>query len=60
MKELSEVERAAYAWAARLKCANEGSIEFDDKPCMSYAHEGEKGVYVQAWVWVGVDELKDS
>lgn len=60
MRELTKTDKAAYAKAAKLKYESEGSVEFDDEPIISYSPDEGDGAYVQAWVWVGADELKDS
>lgn len=44
----------AYAEAARKSYEKEGVIEFDRNPVVS---ESEEGAYVQAWVWVGKEDL---
>ena len=44
--------------AARRKHEEEGVLEFDDTPQVSKA-EGEHGAYVQAWVWVDIEEAHE-
>jgi len=45
----------AYVAKAVELYAREGAVEFDDEPSVS---EGsDDGAYVQAWVWVSVDDL---
>lgn len=50
-------ERARkYREAARRLYARDGEIEVDDEDIVSFA---EDGAYVQAWVWVGEDNLRE-
>jgi hypothetical protein len=42
---------------ARELYAEDGQIEFDDDPTVSSPGEdGDNGGYVQAWVWVGLND----
>ncbi len=49
-----------YRLAARRKHEEEGVLEFDDEPVIS-KWEGETGcgAYVQAWVWIDVEEAHE-
>lgn len=60
MRELTKAEKITYAKVAKLKYGDVGNIEFDDEPIISFSPDEGEGAYVQAWVWVGVDELKNS
>jgi hypothetical protein len=44
--------------AAAQECAEEGCIEVDDNAAVS-TDEPEYGAYVQAWIWIAADTLKD-
>lgn len=49
-----------YRLAAQHLYAEEGTLEFDDEPVIS-KWEGETGygAYVQAWVWVDLDDAHE-
>jgi hypothetical protein len=44
--------------AAAQECTEEGYIEVDDNAAVS-TDEPESGAYVQAWIWVDAETLKD-
>lgn len=44
--------------AAAQECTEEGYIEVDDNAAVS-TDEPEYGAYVQAWIWVDAETLKD-
>ena len=44
--------------AAAQECTEEGYIEIDDNAAVS-TDEPEYGAYVQAWIWVDAETLKD-
>jgi hypothetical protein len=44
--------------AAAQECTEEGYIEVDDNAAVS-TDEPEYGAYVQAWIWVAAETLKD-
>lgn len=43
--------------AARATYQNEGFIEIDDNAMPSVGEPPDDGVYVQAWVWVGLSDM---
>lgn len=57
---LTPNQKAAYIKAARSNYSDEGTIEFDAIPAVSWVgdDDGDRGAYVQAWVWVDVADLR--
>lgn len=51
---LSAESKAKYVKIAKANYSDEGTIEFDDSPSVSWVgdDDGERGAYVAAWVWV--------
>ncbi len=47
-----------YIDAARLQYESEGEVEFDDDARIS--HGDDPGAYVQAWVWVNDNQVRDT
>lgn len=54
---LTKAQRESYIRRAKEQYEEEGSIEIDDHAKLSVG--GEKGCYVEAWVWV-YDEEEDN
>ena len=52
------MDDAAYIAAARRKYAREGEIEVDENAKVSRGDD--PGAYVQAWVWVPEEEVKEG
>jgi hypothetical protein len=51
--------RRRYAAAAKRRYHKEGEVEVDDNAKLSIADPPDGGAYVQAWVWVPEEEVKD-
>lgn len=49
---------AAYRAAAMRRLEREGELEFDDLPLVSIG--SDDGAYVQAWVWVGDEDITEE
>ncbi len=45
---------------AREQYQEEGRLEIDDNASISRAESDATGVYVQAWVWVEIDEPEEA
>lgn len=53
-KPISQRLQERYRAAAKSTYHRQGEIEIDDNAIVSHS---EEGAYVQAWVWVSIDDL---
>ena len=53
-KPLTQRMQERYRKAAKEAYHRDGEIEIDDNAIVSHS---EDGAYVQAWVWISIDEL---
>jgi len=51
-QHLTTEQKDNYRARAKLQFQEDGLVEIDDDAPVSWAPDGDKGAYVQAWVWV--------
>ncbi len=60
MSATMEITNSRFRQLAKDLYQDEGRIEIDDNAIVSRGVEPVEGAYVQAWVWVGVEDEDDD